>query len=358
MKNLNIIVILSLIVIAASCNSNYKVVENTPKLKYDIAQPQIRHYPKNDLKQAYKHADESAFQEHLSVDNNEIKQIKSTGTVQNREIESVPFADETIELDEFIESINHESIQQTEAVGKMSSKNKGLLTGLAGLMGLFTLALGIPLIKKTKSLSLWASRNKKQSQTFLTLSHIGLGASGFFLGNQLADAGILTSELSSQLLFGAAGIATALYPVRKKKSGFLKYSFLKAKMFSLFLAFTGFALMMNVGNNWAENKHNAESPVEVVSSLEAPEHNNTVVIDNDEPERVVLRILGTIGVVLLSIILLYIVAIFSCALACSNMGALAVVVLLGGLAGTIFLAIFLLKSIWKRKPKKDLGFSA
>jgi hypothetical protein len=261
-------------------------------------------------------------------------------------------------LETLVEELEQTSNQQTETITNHEHHNKGSFWGYTGLIGLLTLGLGLPLIKKAKSMSLWASRNKKQSQTLLTLSHIGLGATGFYLGNQLAGEGILSSELTSQILFGTASIATALYPSRKKKTGLFKYSFFKAKMFSLFLALTGFALMMNVGNNWAENKHNAASPIEVVSNFEASEHNNTVVMNNDEPERVVLRILGTIGVVILSIILLYIVAIFSCMLACSNMGALAVVVLLGGLAGTIFLAVFLLKSIWKRKPKKDLSFSS
>jgi hypothetical protein len=66
MKNLNLIIVIFLAFITVSCNSNYKLTEKTPKLKYEMAQPQIRHYQKTDLKQTVKSITETTNADNLN----------------------------------------------------------------------------------------------------------------------------------------------------------------------------------------------------------------------------------------------------------------------------------------------------
>lgn len=69
------------------------------------------------------------------------------------------------------------------------------------------------------------------------------------------------------------------------------------------------------------------------------------------------KVIATIGVLLLSLILVYLVGILSCSLSCNGQITLSYMVLIGGLGLVAFLAVSLLKTIHRKKsvdPKPDL----
>ncbi|HNW70680.1 MAG TPA: hypothetical protein PKI01_09775 [Bacteroidales bacterium] len=257
------------------------------------------------------------------------------------------------------------AIPQKEPVENSGSANKSnaLFLLLAGLLGATSLSIFIKRFKEPGKISYWALFNRKKAVSILVAAQTLVCGIGLFTGKTLAEMGLQTSELSTNILLGLSAAIVFFYPKRKALSGIFKNSYRKQRLFSLLLTLTGFLLMANVSDRAYYEKD--LSPVIAKAfhkSDNAGYHNtNTASFETisqaskEGPQadpKMGVKILLTIVAVILFLALCFGIGVLSCSLYCNGQGVLATIVAVGGGIGSLILLIYGLRAIW-RTDKPD-----
>lgn len=246
-----------------------------------------------------------------------------------------------------------------------TNKSNTLFLLLAGLLGAGTLTIFGKHFKEPRDISYWALFHRKKAISILVVAQTLVCGLGLFLGKTLAEMGLQTSVLSTNILFALAAVIIFLFPKRKALSGIFKNSYRKQRLFSILLTLTGFLLMANVSNR--ANYEKDLSPVisKAFQKIDTIGNDAKTIVSNgtisqvsaDEPQsapKLGVKILLTILAILLFLALGVGIGVLSCALYCNGQGVLATIVAVGGGIGTLVLLIFALKAIWGQdKPYRN-----
>jgi len=259
------------------------------------------------------------------------------------------------------------AIPQKEPVENSDNANKSnaLFLMLAGLLGAATLSIFNKRFKEPQKISYWALFHRKKAVSMLVVAQTLVCGLGLFLGKTLAEMGLQTSELSTNILLGLSAVIIFFFPKRKALSGIFKNSYRKQRLFSILLTLTGFLLMANVSDRAYFEKD--LSPV--ISKAFQKTDNigtdaKTIVPDgtisqvpNDEPQSgpgLGVKILLTIVAIILFLALGFGIGVLSCSLYCNGQGVLATIVAVGGGIGALVLFIYALRAIWRKdKPYRN-----
>lgn len=243
-----------------------------------------------------------------------------------------------------------------------TSKSNALFLLLAGLLGAATLSIFGKHFKEPQKISYWALFHRKKAVSILVVAQTLVCGLGLFLGKTLAEMGLQTSELSTNILLGLSAVIIFFFPKRKALSGIFKNSYRKQRLFSILLTLTGFLLMANVSDRAYFEKdlspviskafHKTDNSVNDHKTIVS---NGTISqVPNDEPQsdpKLGVKILLTIVAIILFLALGFGIGLLSCSLYCNGQGFLATIVAVGGGIGALVLFIFALRAIWRKdKP--------
>ncbi|MBL0340812.1 MAG: hypothetical protein IPP71_07760 [Bacteroidetes bacterium] len=209
-----------------------------------------------------------------------------------------------------------------------------------------------PFIPRTRKIGYWSLNNRKVARGLHFIAHTLLAGCGLFIGKQLHELGILTSDVTTFSLAAFTSLVALLYPVRKHKSGLFKNTYAKQKLFALTMVLCGFSLFINIGDRYAENDWKYGIGVSSNRQIANATFSSTsssisqTYHQQDKTKEVVL----TVVTCLVSLLLTFLIAAGSCGLACSGQEGLSVVVLVIGIPALILGTVAVVKSIWK--PKK------
>jgi len=258
-------------------------------------------------------------------------------------------------------------VPQKEPVANTKSPNKSnaLFLLLAGLLGGTTLSIFIKHFKEPGKISYWALFNRKKAVSILVAAQTLVCGVGLYVGKMLAEMGLQTSEISTNILLALSAAIIFFFPKQKAESGIFKNSFRKQRLFSFLLTLTGFLLMANVSDRAYYEKD--FSPVIAKafhkSDNAGSHYTNTASYETisqasdegpqSEPKTGV-KILLTIVAVILFLLLGFGIGVLSCSLYCNGQGVLATIVAVGGGIGTLILLIYVLRAIWRKdKPYRE-----
>jgi Ca2+/Na+ antiporter len=189
------------------------------------------------------------------------------------------------------------------------------------------------------------------------LSHIIIGICACYIGVQLNKNNILIPVqvfwFLLMLFFAISILHQQLYPAR--------LSFFRKKLFYLVILLTGFIMTITTSNrpdtnhlsmystlqgSFAEKKESVPVPVTKLTGKEVRKHLKEL----KKEMRATGASGGAIAIsVVVGLILIVLVASLACTLACNNQGALAIIVLLGGLAGVFFIMKAIIRSSTRRR---------
>lgn len=224
-----------------------------------------------------------------------------------------------------------------------------------------------------KLLSSWAHRHVGITRLVITLIHLILAGIGIYWGTLAYSLGFI---FPAALLWGillALCTLVILYPIKGKKSGIWQHSYRKQKLIEGTVACCGLLLFCFWGNQQCMN---IQAPPIVQSSFQfasqAYSHQHVNPSKKERKQRLkeakesfkkLLKERKENGIsagewalmvltVLAAVFLIVTLTALSCALACSDAGGLAVLVMLGGSVLVIFGAIKAFKWILKEKAGK------
>jgi hypothetical protein len=225
----------------------------------------------------------------------------------------------------------------------------------------------------TRNMSLWATMNPWKTKFIFTGIHIVTGIAGIILGAKLADQGTHFSDLSGYFLPATFLTSALFYPVRNSSIKLFEHSYLRQKMHDLVLVLSGFALMVNLGNNYSSklssrtnidtsdnNKqlkeyvllNNHQVPGQRLLYEDNKQAQDQTVAPQKRGLSLGMRILLTVLSILVFAFLALVLFALSCSIACSGSEGLAWVVGIGGFALLCALLIWTLRSINIPKYKR------
>ncbi|HMT29875.1 MAG TPA: hypothetical protein PKD91_11405 [Bacteroidia bacterium] len=240
---------------------------------------------------------------------------------------------------------------QTEKAKNKNSDNWFL--SITALCAAFIAGIFKPAIPKTRKVGYWALNHRKTSRVLHFVSHSILAGCGLFLGKQLYEIGIVTSDFGSYILAGTTSFFALLYPIRKHKTSIFKNTYTKQKLFALALVMSGFSLFLNIGNRIASHdiKLNSNYTGQIFSASSSPmKPIQNFQEDTTQNGDKAAKIIFTVLTCLISLILTFLIVAASCSLSCSGQGALSAIVLIVGIPALIIGTVAVIKAIWK--PKK------
>ncbi len=228
---------------------------------------------------------------------------------------------------------------------------------LVALSSLIALA-GLKLFRaKLKSVSLWAAKNPKTSRGIIATSQVLTGGAAFLTGGILYDQGFLIADAVSPIALACAASATVFYPLRNTVA-----SYVRRKSHDVALYGAGTVLALSVGNSQVvpNTFPSLRQPIAKVQSLTHEKIDSFSItmkpsqLPQKEPQKYVgLKVLLTLLTIFAFAALASLVAALSCSLSCNGAGALAVVVLFGGLYLAVIGAAAVIRKIWGLKRKKN-----
>lgn len=227
-----------------------------------------------------------------------------------------------------------------------SSKNQntGFIYSIGILLGgasLFFLSR-----KKIKKKAEWASKNKTKAQLIIAGLSVTIPMLGLTAGAIHGDAEMTTAKMT---IFGGVGLVSVLSHFFSKKKRF------RFKGFMLLLATLGMAFTLG-GKMKTDSAKSSQEKVEV--SVNDSKANSTggfasASVDDEVPFGImILKFLGTVGLLIVGFYAAFLIAILSCSLACSGYGALALVFLVVGLVGLVILITLLIRWLWRTNARR------
>jgi hypothetical protein len=206
--------------------------------------------------------------------------------------------------------------------------------------------------KRAKRISTWASKNPWKARGIITATHVGIGLSALFIGNQLSEQGMMMSGSSKYAVLSALTAAIFLYP-----SGYSEKGYLMRKMCDVVLFTSGVALMIQVGDQYSSTVlyRSQDTVASHTITNNDYSHSPVVKLPSQEPvkkKNLVGKIFLTLLAVGIFVGLTGLLAILSCNIACSGSEAAAAVVGIGGEIGLLALLVFMIKSIFGKAGKK------
>ncbi len=244
-------------------------------------------------------------------------------------------------------------VQKTKYLSANEKKNSDFwFLGLAGsLASLFLFAFN-PFVPATRKIGYWALNHRKLTRVLHFVGHVMLAGCALFLGKQLHQIGVITTDVTTYALAGVTSIVALLYPSRKHKKGLFKNTYRKQKLFALVMVMSGFSLFLNMGNRLSAHdwnygiKDTDSNHIAQLFSSGAPNHESSKV---NTAGRVVL----TVVTCLVSMLLCLLIAAASCSLSCSGQEGLSVIILILGFPAVIISMIAVIKAIWR--PAKGIN---
>ncbi len=231
-----------------------------------------------------------------------------------------------------------------------------------------------------KNLSSWAKAHQSQARWLIAGAHIILFLLACLLGFMLwlddFQYSPLIHDISTTLfLLGVIG-----YPIKGAVHVLWRYNYWRHKALDFAVVLTGFLSLSSLAHLKLEQMALYSSAGYAIKIVEkTPVEGKSILTDLKEKtswrtlkknvrmlkkelrevrklseikgEDTILRLLGTILVLLLAIGLGYLIAVWACNLSCSGQEGAANVVLIGGGALLIFLTVLGIRAIWRRKKK-------
>ena len=267
-------------------------------------------------------------------------------------------------------------IPQSVSEEKKTAEKKstdGLYLLLGGVLGLLTFGLLKTKTDQAKNISFWAKNNKRTSRLVLAGLKIILAGLGLYTGKLLYENDLLLTNTTTYSLIGASLLSAAWYPTKKKSGNSDKRSYTRQKKHDLILSMSGFLLMASIGNQALGNREYfpilnsvydriIPSVPEIFTSIDVNNYfkvdqTNNFSNEKSTKEKQSKRAWQIVGKILLTILALsfillleFIVLVLTCNLSCNGNEVFAVLVGIGGTLLCLFLAFFLMKKIWERKP--------
>ncbi len=258
-------------------------------------------------------------------------------------------------------SISGQSKEEPET-GTANKNSNFLFLSLSGLFAALVISIFIPFIPKSKRLAFWALENRKAARGIIFLGQTITGLAGLFLGKELFNHGIISTETSTYALAGITSATALLYPYRKVKKGLFKHTYAKQKIFDLLMCISMFTLFMNVGNRAASDANFSKPASTIIHALDNKE--NTAFVPNNSSSYHTDNAKGyyynnehysknaTVGqgiasffIILFLILFLTLIAILACILACNGQGIAALFLFFGGWALLIWAGISAVRSV-------------
>lgn len=236
------------------------------------------------------------------------------------------------------------------------------------------------------ALSKWAFRNPITARLLIALGHILVIANALFLGLLLFWFDWASSTLTIVVLVSIYGIAYLRYPAKLSRLTKQKYrkqktsDFLMVLSYALLIAFSLNNYLTMEDNPGVANHKVSETAV-LFSALAAPAAPAAVVspkapltkAERRQARRSQFKALktqikawkkenkgrkkgGEVGKILLTCLVIcfaiglaFLLAILACSLSCNGQGSLAVLLVLGGLTGIVWLSVIAIKGIFRDK---------
>jgi hypothetical protein len=247
------------------------------------------------------------------------------------------------------------SASKTKDQNQETASDLSLLAAVGGLASLLVV-MNRKKLRSPGALAFWASRNPVKARIAIAAARFGIGGSGFFIGWQMHEYGIVTTGLSSGVLLGLASACVIAHPSKAARGALFNSSYFRHKLFSLLIGVFGLGAMVTGGNKIHQQIARL-SDVAVASEVQPYSTHVSVAAPDLEaqPKRsdteIFVDILLTILLIVLVGFLLAGAAMLSCELSCSGQEGAAAAVLFGGVALSIFLLIFCSRLIWKPRSK-------
>ena len=232
-----------------------------------------------------------------------------------------------------------------------------------------------------KNLSIWASRHLTTSRIVIALSKVLLIALSFVLGIQFFLADI---ELKPKIVLGAAVIfclSFLTYPVQKRISGLWRYTYHRRVRHDVLLLAMTFVILVSGANQFAFRitketpgapmvrlvVHSSSHNVSPSTTKEARKEFRKNIRENlkqlkadwkqakQDGNNTGVKVVLIFFTVVLALGLFFLVGSISCQLSCNGNDGLAAIVLVLGVAGIVFLSVFLIRKILKGKMIEDSG---
>jgi hypothetical protein len=258
------------------------------------------------------------------------------------------------------ESNDLPSVKETSAKTKNRNTNDSFFLLLAGLFCALTATAFQVLFSRPTNMVYWASKNRMKTIAIISVLRLFIGALGMFVGKNLYDMGIITSEISTCALYVLAAAAALLYPGKNKEKNIFPSFLKKQNVFGILLTIAGFLLMANISNRTCLDKtfspvtkmaiHGFDRIENVSPDNVAQETLSNNISKETKPGNIV-PVLLTILAVILFLAIMALVMALSCGLICNGQEALAALVLIVGIPSGIILFIQLIRAIWKPKSK-------
>lgn len=231
-----------------------------------------------------------------------------------------------------------------------------------------------------KIYSFWAKTHPTQARWAITGAHFLLFLLAFILAFQLWTLDFPWSPLMHDIFTTLFLLALIGYPIKGLTNPLWQQSYKRQKAFDFALVFTGFlalSALVDMNLEWASStisegyavQTSTKTPEKVKSTLAMLKENmswhalkkNARMLKKelraarkmapDNGKDTALRILGTFLVLLVALGLAYLIAAWSCNLACSGQEGASNVVLIGGGALLILLTVLAIRAIWRKRTK-------
>ena len=234
-----------------------------------------------------------------------------------------------------------------------------------------------------KSLSFWAKGHPQTARWYIAIAHCILIPLALLLGFLLWLNHFEYSPLSHDIFTTLFLLSIIGYPIKGAVQAFWRYSYQRHKALDFTIVLSGFLALASLTSMKLEQtplyaseaqglKIALKTPEEAKSTLTYLRENtswhalkkNARMLKKELREGhkmakkqggdTALRVLYTFLVLLLAAGLAYLIAAWSCSLACSGQEGAANILLIGGGALLILLTVISIRAIWRKRKKSDM----
>ena len=258
------------------------------------------------------------------------------------------------------ETLIKQSFKKQKKTHKTEKIDDSKMSFLMVGMGSFITLLGILYIKKNtrqaKVISFWALFNPKKARTIIAALQLSIGLAAYEIGTLLKDIHVVLPNNSDYIFYSIGIGAISIYPFKKHYKGVFKQSYFKQKLHDAVLVFSGFGLILSLGNQNNSNfidtiQFNKYSKIEK-SDLEPVKIQNELA-KNDV---VILKTVILLVLFLGSFVMACLLAYLSCSIICSGYPIIGYALFFSGVFSILFAYTIVSRKIifgkegWK-KPK-------
>jgi len=227
-----------------------------------------------------------------------------------------------------------------------------------------------------KNLSLWALTNPWKAQIIISLLQIFLAFIAIYSGVWLFAHDIIIPSVFANIGLGLLFLALLLYPIRRSKYAIWKMSFIKQKSMDTLMLFSYMLVVISISNHDAKSAWNEPEEDQIKQKIvlnynvKPKEHKKLSRKERKSVRKKIKKqfkqfvkkqkrqarnnkniVDKIVGAVLLTLLMMFVVAVLACSIACSGANAMGLAVLIGGWIIAIVLGIYWGKKSIGRKKK-------